>query len=386
MISEQELSYILYQLGEDEKPYRAVTPSVVRSSNFAFSTIAHYHEAIKNEKDISIYSRGNNPTVRLLERKLAALQGTEDALVFGSGSGAIAAAVIHCVKAGDHVLCVQHAYSWTYKLMHQTLAKFGVQTTVVDGGDPDAVYAAKKSNTTLLILESPTSQRFELQDVKSLTTWAHSHGMRVVYDNSFGSVLNRKPAEFGVDFICHSATKFTSGHSDVVAGIVCGNARDIRSLFNEEYMTLGAILAPDNAWMLIRSLRTLPMRMDHTARTCHAVVNMLRSDVRIAAVYWPFDPHHPQYALAKEQFDIESPMFSFVIKTESRQVVTAFCESLKVIQIAASWGGHESLVMPMIAFPDSPFPFQQIRLYIGFEDEQTLIADLKQALGKAFQS
>lgn len=384
MISDQELTYILYQLGEEEKPYRAVTPSVVRSSNFAFSTISHYRGAIQNEKDIAIYSRGHNPTVRLLERKLAALQGTEDALVFGSGSGAIAAAVMRCVKAGDHVICVQNVYSWTYKLLHQTLSRFGVETTIVDGKNSAAVQAARRSNTTLLFLESPTSQRFELQDVKTLTAWAHAHGMRVVLDNSFGSVLNRKPAEYGVDFICHSATKFTSGHSDVVAGIVCGNAADIRDLFNEEYMTLGAILSPDNAWLLIRSLRTLAMRMQHSIRTCKEVVACLQTDERVAEVYWPFDPSHPQIALAREQFDVESPMFSFVLRTESREVVTAFCESLRVIQIAASWGGHESLIMPMIAFPESPFPFQQIRLYVGFEDVETLKADVLGALDQAF--
>jgi cystathionine beta-lyase/cystathionine gamma-synthase len=380
MIDEKELSYILYQLGEEEKPYRAVTPPIVPSSNFAFSTIAHYREAILNEKDISIYTRGSNPTVRLLEKKLAALQGTEDALVFGSGSGAIAAAVLSKVQAGDHVICIDHVYSWTHKLFYQTLSHFGVTTTTVDGSDFSAFEKVLQPNTRLVFLESPTSQSFILQDIERITKWAKSHGLCVILDNSFGSPLNRKPAEFGVDLICHSATKFTSGHSDVVAGIVCGNKSDIRRIFEQEYMTFGAILSPENAWLLIRSLRTIPMRIQHSAESCRKVISFLKSDSRISKVIWPFDAEHPQHALAKAQFDLEIPMFSFQLNSSDAAAITRFCESLKIIQIAASWGGHESLIMPMIAFPNTVHPINQIRLYIGFESVDALIQDISQAL------
>lgn len=384
MISEQELSYILYQLGEEEKPYRAISPPLVRSTNFLFRTIQEYREAILNEKDLSIYSRGNNPTVRLLERKLAALQGTEDALVFGSGSAAIAAAVLSKVKAGDHVLTVSSLYSWSHKLLFQWLARFGVTATTVQGSDVSDFAAHLQNNTTVLLLESPNSQLFALQDVKALTEWAHHNGLAVVLDNSYGTVLNRKPAEFGVDLICHSATKFTSGHSDVVAGLVCGSAADIRSIFNGEYMTLGAILSPDNAWMLLRSLRTLPMRLNHANSSCEKVIAFLKEEQRISQVLWPFDPQHPQNTLAQAQLDVKVPMFSFQLNTHDATRIERFCESLRIIQIAVSWGSYESLLMPMIAFPEGTNPKNQMRLSVGFEDPQSLIADISQALDAAF--
>lgn len=385
MISEQELSYILYQLGETEKPYRAISPPLVRSTNFLFRTIDEYRQAILNEKDLSIYSRGNNPTVRLLEMKLAALQGTEDALVFGSGSAAIAAAVLSKVKAGDHVLTVASVYSWTHKLLFQWLARFGVTASTVQGDSVHHFEGHLQPNTSLLLLESPNSQHFNLQDVNALTQWAHHKGLAVVLDNSYGTVLNRKPVEFGVDLICHSATKFTSGHSDVVAGLVCGNAADIRSIFNGEYMTLGAILSPDNAWMMLRSLRTLPMRLQHANHTCEQLIAYLQQEPRIARVIWPFDPQHPQNALAREQLDVKVPMFSFQLNTDDPVRIERFCESLRIIQIAVSWGSYESLLMPMIAFPEGTGPRNQMRLSVGFEDANSLMDDIRQALDVAME-
>jgi cystathionine beta-lyase/cystathionine gamma-synthase len=384
MISAQELSYILYQLGEEDKPYRAISPPVVSSSNFIFDTVDDFFEAIHNDKDITAYSRGSNPTVRLLEKKVAALQGTEDALMFGSGSAAIAAAVISQVKAGDHVICVEHVYSWTNKLLSKIMDRFGVHTSLVDGSDPEKIKASLRKETKVLFLESPTSHTFYLQDLEHLVQWAHDENLIVIYDNSFGSLMNRKPVEYGIDIICHSASKYTSGHSDVVAGCVCGSREIIRKIYNDEYMTIGAILSPENAWLLIRSLRTLPMRMEQSIASCKEVVRFLKSDARIQSVKWPFDEDHPQYSLAKKQFDLEGPMFAFYLDTASVEVIKTFCNALRLIQMAVSWGGYESLLMPGIVIPGAKLPVNHIRLYIGFESYESIIDDLKQALDKAF--
>jgi cystathionine beta-lyase/cystathionine gamma-synthase len=384
MISDTELSRILFGYGEEEKNHRAISPSVVKSSNFVFPTIEEARLCFSNEKDHSVYSRGNNPTVRLLEKKVAALQGTEDALFFSSGSGAIAATVMAQLKAGDHVICVQHAYSWTYKLFSQTLKRFGVETTFVDGKDMVTLWAEKKTNTVLVYLESPTSVNFELQDIQGITLWAKQNNLKVVCDHSFGSPLCRKPTEFGVDLICHSATKFISGHSDVVAGVVCGSEEEIRKIFEHEYMTFGAVLSSDQAWQLIRSLRTLPLRMNRSIDTTYRVVDFLKSHPLVESVIWPFDETHPQFELAQTQFTMASPLFSILLKEQNEEAIVRFCESLRVFQMAVSWGGYESLILPSVIFKGSIYPKNLVRIYIGFEAAELLIGDLERGLASLF--
>jgi cystathionine beta-lyase/cystathionine gamma-synthase len=376
-----DITQIIAHLGEEDKAFwqRAISPPIYQTSNFKFETVDDYRRAMRNEKDLSIYTRGNNPTVRLLETKLAALQGTEDALVFASGSAAIAAAVFYAVRSGDHVICVKNVYSWTDKLLNNTLVKFGVTTTMVDGRDLNEIKAAIRPNTTLLFLETPNSMKFELQDLAGAVSWAKSEGLMTICDNSYGSPLNTIPAEVGVDIICHSATKFVGGHSDVVCGLLCASAEMTREIFNEQYMTFGASVSPHAAWLLIRSLRTMPMRIAHSAKTGRAVVSFLESHPKVSRVHWPFSTSHPQHHMVKDQLSHEISMFSFELESDDAEKIEAFCESLNFFQIAASWGGYESLIVPLIAFDSSPHPINMIRMYVGFESEELLINDLKSA-------
>jgi len=382
MIAPHELTHILYQLGEENQPGNVVSPPIYLSSNFSFRTIADFQAAISNEIDLPIYSRGSNPTVRLLEQKLAALQGTESALCFGSGSAAVSAAVVSSLKAGDHVITINSVYSWTWKLLAETLSRFGVTWTQVDGTDSQAIYNALQPNTRVLMLESPTSLNFHVQDMESLIRWGKSLGLIVICDNSFGSPLNRKPVEFGADLICHSATKYVGGHSDVVAGVVCGSREHIRRIFYGEYMTFGATLQAEQAWLLIRSLRTLPQRMEATARGAREVVRFLKNHDAVAEVNWIFDEEHPKRELVRAQFDYPIPMFSFRLNTMDTGAITRFCESLKLIRMAVSWGGFESLLLPAIIFPQGAHPVNHFRLYIGLEDPHSLVGDLGHALQK----
>ncbi|MDZ4823071.1 MAG: aminotransferase class V-fold PLP-dependent enzyme [Flavobacteriales bacterium] len=381
-MNEKEISTILFQLGEEEKPYGAIAPPIVRTSNFSFHTIAEYKAAIQNEKDMSIYSRGNNPTVRLLEKKVAALQGTEDALFFGSGAAAISAAITSQLSSGDHVICVEHCYSWTQKLLTQTLNRFGVKTTFVDGRELKNFTNAFRSNTSLIILESPTSFSFHLQPLSEVVAWAKKKNIITLIDYSYGSPLSRKPVELGIDLICHTATKFIGGHSDTLGGVICAKADVVRKIFNDEYMTFGAVLSPDSAALFLRSLRTIQMRIAHSANTARVVFEFLNSHVAIEKVVWPFDEGHPQYHLVKEQFDSEIPLFSIQLKTLDDKKIIRFCESLSVFQLAVSWGGYESLIIPAIAFDSGPHQKNLVRLYIGFESADLLIEDLAQALEK----
>ncbi|MBL7942979.1 MAG: PLP-dependent transferase [Flavobacteriales bacterium] len=379
-MSNRDINRILFELGESENPWNAVTPPLVRTSNFSFPTVSAFTDAIAHEKNTHIYSRGNNPTVRLLEKKLAALQGMEDALCFGSGSAALSAAIASQLKAGDHVICVRHCYSWTHKLLTEWLPRFGVETTFVDGFSLDQFMEARKSNTKLVVLESPTSVRMRLQPVAEVAAWAKREHLVTLIDYSYGSPLCTKPADAGIDLICHTATKFIGGHSDILGGVVCGSAGMIESLFKNEYMTFGAVLSPDNAALFTRSLRTLPMRMERQSKTVKEVVAFLAAHPAVGEVIWPFHPSHPDYTRCNEQFDFEIPLFSIVLKTDDRTRIVAFLESLCTFRMAVSWGGFESLVLPCVAFNHPDWPVNLVRMYVGFEDAAYLCDDLSQAL------
>ncbi|AKQ46206.1 cystathionine beta-lyase [Rufibacter radiotolerans] len=383
-----DISYILNELGEDRSAYfNAVAPPIFQTSNFACKTVAEMRFALEHEAEVDFYTRGNNPTVDMLEKKLAALEGTEHAIAFGSGIAAVTAAVISRVKAGDHVVCVKKPYTWTNKLMNHFLPRFGVEVTMVDGADPQNFSQAMQENTVLIYLESPNSFTFELQDIAAITAMAKERGITTVIDNSFASPLFQNPAAMGVDLVVHSATKYIGGHSDVMGGVVCGSREMINQIFETEYMTLGAVLSPNDAWLLLRGLRTLPVRMERIAQTTRQVVAYLQQRHEVEEIIWPFLPSHPQYHLAKKQMRNNTGQFTIRLRTDHIEEVDRFCDSLQHFLMAASWGGHESLIYPAAASYKSgnyksALPFTLVRFYIGLEDPEYLIRDLEQAFGK----
>jgi cystathionine beta-lyase len=383
-----DLSYILNELGEERSAYfNAVAPPIFQTSNFACKTVADMRFALEHEAEVDFYTRGNNPTVDILEKKLAALEGTEHAIAFGSGIAAVAAAVLSQVKAGDHVVCVQKPYTWTNKLMKSFLPRFGVEVTMVDGADAQNFRQATQENTVLYYLESPNSFTFELQDIGAITAIAREQNIITVIDNSFATPLFQNPAALGVDLVIHSATKYIGGHSDVMGGVVCGSRERINRIFETEYMTLGAVLSPNDAWLLLRGLRTLPLRMERIAQTTRQVVSYLQHRPEVAEILWPFLPSHPQYHLAKKQMRSNTGQFTIRLRTDHIEEVDRFCDSLQHFLMAASWGGHESLIYPAAAAYKSgnyksSLPFTLVRFYIGLEDPDYLIKDLEQAFTK----
>lgn len=383
-----DLSYIINELGEERGRYfNAVAPPIIQSSNFASRTVAEMRHKMQHETEEYMYSRGNNPTVTILEKKLAALEGAEDAIAFGSGMGAVAAAVLSQVKAGDHVICVRHPYSWTKTLMRKFLPRFGVNLTMVAGDDIENFEVAIRPNTKLIYLESPTSFTFELQDLAAVAALAKQHGCSTIIDNSFASPLHQNPIEYGIDLVVHSCTKYIGGHSDVMGGIVCGSHESIYKIFKGEYMTLGAVMSPHDAWLFIRGLRTLPVRMERVAASTRKVVEYLAQHPKVEQVLFPFLPTHPQYELAQRQMRNNSGQFSLLLKAKRLEQADRFCDSLQHFLMAASWGGHESLIFPISATyaseeMKSDLPFNLVRFYIGLEDPDYLIRDLEQALAK----
>lgn len=386
-----ELSEILNHLGEErERYFNAIAPPVVQSSNFVFRNLDAFRKAFADELREHVYTRGNNPTVQILRAKIAALEGAEDALVFGSGAAAVAAAVIGNVQAGDHVVCQENPYSWTSKLLQKLLSRFGVEHDFVDGADVNKIRAALRPNTRVLYLESPNTMTFELQDLQACAALSREYDLVSIIDNSACSPIFQQPIRHGIDIVVHSATKYLNGHSDVVVGALCGSADMIRKLFESEFMTLGAALSPHDAALVLRGLRTLPLRVQRSHDTAMCLVQRLKEHPRVERVWYPYDPDFPQYDLARRQMSGAGGLFSVAFKVGDIAEMEAVVGRFRRFLMAVSWGGYESLMIPSVGFYCNPNPKVQpserlswnfCRFYAGLEDPEWLWEDFCQALG-----
>lgn len=382
-----ELSFILNELGEDRAHYfNAVAPPIMQTSNFAFDSVADLRLAFEDEMRGYLYSRGLNPTVDILRKKLAALDGAEDCLVFANGAAAIFAAVLAHVKAGDHIVSVRDPYSWAQRLFDVILPRFGISTTYVDGRDIKNFEDALKPYTTFIYIESPASWTFELQDINAVAALAKKHHITTLIDNSYCTPLFQKPIALGIDLCMQTATKYIGGHSDTLGGVLTGSHAAMKRIFDSEYLNIGSGISPFNAWLLLRGLRTLPMRLERISKTTKAVMDFLKSYPKIDTVIFPLHETFPQFDLAKKQMSGACGLLTITLKNGTLQSITTFCESLQHFLIAVSWGGHESLVLPKCAgvkeieFDADNITHQYIRLYTGLENADYLIADLSQAL------
>ena len=382
-----DFSYIINELAEDREHYfNAIAPPIVQTSNFKFDTVADMRKAFEDEMGGYIYSRGLNPTVDILRKKLAALDGAEDCLVFNNGAAAIFAAVFANVKSGDHIISVKQPYSWAQKTFDLILQRFGVTTTYIDGTAIENFEAALQPNTSFIYLESPNSWTFALQPLKQVSAFARKHNIVTLIDNSYCTPLYQRPIELGIDLAMQTATKYIGGHSDTLGGVLSGSTAMIKKIFDLEYLAVGSGIQPFNAWLLIRGLRTLPARLERISKTTNEVLRFLKAHPRIEKLIFPFDESFPQYNLAKEQMGDAPGLFTITLKNGTAESIIRFCESLKHFSMAVSWGGHESLVIPKCAgLPPEAFDaaneeHQYIRIYAGLEDASYLKADLAQAL------
>jgi len=381
-----ELSYIINELGEDrDKYFNAVAPPIIQSSNFAFKKVDDFRKAFEDEYSTYIYSRGLNPTLKILSQKLAALDGAEDCLVFNSGAGAIFASVCANVKSGDHIISVDRPYSWAQKLFNNFLPRFNVSTTYINGRDIKNFEKAIQPNTKIIYLESPNSWNFYLQDLEKVSALAKAKNILTICDNSYCSPLFQQPISYGIDIALQSASKYIGGHSDVVAGVLCGSRKMIKKIFDGEYMNAGLGTTPLNAWLMIRGLRTIKIRLEKISGTTARVVEYLKQNKKVDSVIFPFDRDFPQYELAKKQMKGACGLFSFSIKATTVQEIENFCEALQRILMAVSWGGHESLIIPGCAsipqrdFDPSNIEHRTLRMYVGLEEPDYLTEDLNRA-------
>lgn len=369
---------MLQHLGE-EAVMGAVVPPIFQTSLFVFDDFDTFQGSFGNGAP-HVYSRINNPTLDILNQKIAMLEGAEQAKTFGSGMAAITTACMSVLKSGSHVVLIDTVYGPTRKFLCDYMAKFGVTTTIVDGRSVENIQNAITPQTDLVFLESPSSLLFRLQDLKAIADLCRSKGISTIIDNTYGLCI-QKPLALGIDLVVHSASKMISGHSDVVAGAICGSNERLNKIHFNELELFGSIISPHSAWLLIRGLRTLPLRIKRSSETANIVASWLENRPEITEVLHLGLSSFNQAAVRDLQMTGTGSLFSILPKTQDRAKIKAFIESLCLFQTGVSWGGHESLVVAMPLQPmDWSEPRWVIRLNCGFEDPKDLISDLENAL------
>lgn len=370
---------------DETNAFEAVVPPIVQTSLFTFETYDEMVATYRGERNRPVYSRGLNPTVRHFEEMLAKLEGGEDALGFGSGMAAISTTVLTFVEPGDRIVAVRNLYPDAYRLFGTLMKRMKVEVTYVDGKDLEAVDHAL-SGARLLYLESPTSWIMETHDVAALAALGRKHGSLSVIDNSWASPIFQRPLELGVDIVLHSASKYLGGHSDVVAGVVTGSKTLIDRIRTETLPYLGGKMSPFDAWLLIRGLRTLPIRMKAHEASALEIARRLKSLDIVEEV------NHPGLAnQLPPGLTGTSGLFSFVLRQGVD--IRRFCDRLQLFKLGVSWGGHESLVVPgevvlqQKAQPNSAHAFgmnpRSVRLHVGLEGTEALWRDLEAGIAAA---
>jgi cystathionine beta-lyase/cystathionine gamma-synthase len=363
----------------------AVAPPIYQTSLFTFDSYQAMVDRFRGEPDPAVYSRIDNPTVSVLLEKMCQLEGGEKALALSSGMAAISNAILGLVKAGDRVVCVKHCYPDTYRLLKLICARFGVTTDFVDGTNLLAIENALPG-AKLLFLESPTTLLFEEQDLSRIAALAKAADVITIIDNSWATPIFQQPLKCGIDLVVHSASKYISGHSDTVAGLLVGNGALIDKLVNETTPYLGAKLSAQEASLLLRGLRTLPLRLQRHQESALMIAKRISDHPAVTAV------HHPGLSPAPySSLSGYGGLFSFEVDNSIN--IPAFCNSLELFRLGVSWGGYESLVMPAevsinqagspSAAIDFGVPTRLIRLFVGLEDPEDLWQDLHAALASA---
>ena len=344
-------------------------------------------EAFCGTGDHEIYSRVRNPTVALFEDKMAALEGAEAGAAFGSGMAAISSVLLELLEKGDKIVTVKHTYPDAYRFMKQHCHKFGVETVFVEGTDLSAIEASLPG-AKVLYLESPSSFVMEEQDLKAIASLARKNGVTTVIDNSWATPLFQNPIELGIDMVVHSATKYISGHSDVVAGIAVGSKDLINNIKGNSTALLGGKLSAHEAGLLLRSLRTLPVRLKQHEENALFIIDKMNAHPDITKIFHPA-VNTNSASMLKGYSSLLS------IEVSNNIDVATFCEALQIFYIGVSWGGYESLVLPAFASIrrggnynaalDFNLSEKWIRLFIGLEDKTDLWSDIEQALNNAIR-
>jgi cystathionine beta-lyase/cystathionine gamma-synthase len=361
-----------------------VSTPIYQTSTFEVTDMEEQVRATSTDR---FYTRYGNPTHTVVENAIAELEGADAALLFASGMSAITTAILSLVKSGDHIVAQRDIYGGATKFLTQWLPKFGVEVTLVDTTDYQQHEAALRPNTRLLHLESPTNPTLRVVDLKRVAALAQKHGIVTLVDSTFSTPINCRPAEHGIDLVMHSGTKYFGGHADIICGIIAGRLDLVRTI-HATRTTLGCNMDPHAAWLLMRGIKTLAVRVHRQNDNALRVAQFLKSHARVRSVNYPFLEGHPQRALAMEQMQGGGGVLSFEIDGTGEDACR-FAEALELFTLAPSLGGVESLVtIPVLTShvmirseerEKMGVTKQLIRLSVGIEHVDDLIADLERA-------
>lgn len=377
--------------GHKHDQYGALATPIHQTATFVFDSAEQGGKRFALEEDGYIYSRLGNPTNTQLEEKIAMLEGGEAAVSTASGIGAVSSAFWTALKAGDHVVSAKTLYGCTFAYLNHGISRYGVEVTFVDTTDPENVRKAMRPNTKVVYLETPANPTLEVADIKAISDIAHEkEDCIVMVDNTFCSPYIQRPLELGADVVIHSGTKFINGHGDVISGFVVGSAEFIKNvrLFGIKDMT-GASLSPFDAFLIIRGMKTLEIRMERHCSNAMKVAEFLEAHPAVKRVYFPGLESFPQYELAKKQMSLPGAVIAFEIKGEYEDGIKVM-NSVQLCKLAVSLGDAETLIEHPASMTHSPYTKEEreavgicdglIRLAVGLENVEDIIWDLNQAL------
>lgn len=374
---------------EAEGPIRSLSTPIYQSSTFAFESAEQGARIFAGEEEGYFYTRLGNPTIRVLELEMANLENGEDALAFGSGMAATSSALLALVKQGDEIVASNTLYGGTHNLFVETFPRYGIKVTEVDGTDVRNFEKAITKKTKVIFIETPANPTVLLVDIEATARIAKKHGIMLMVDNTFCTPYYQRPLEQGADAIIHSATKYIGGHGDTVAGIVVGTKEYIANVRGNIMRDLGGIISPFNAWLLLRGLKTLPVRMDRHSENALEIAQFLSYHPKVRITYYPGLRTHPQHELACRQMSGFSGIIAFDLKG-GREAGKILMNNIKLWTLAVSLGDVDSLIQHPPSMTHSTYspeelkkaniPEGLVRLSVGLEDVNDLIDDLKETL------
>jgi methionine-gamma-lyase len=362
---------------------------IYQTSTFAFKNVQDGSAKFAGEKEGYIYTRLGNPTQNALEEKMAALEGAEAAIATASGMAAISSSVMAVAFAGDHILAHDCLYGCTHSLMEEILPRYGIEVTFADLSDLDNVDENMQDNTKLVYLETPSNPTLNLVDIEEVSKKAHAAGAKVIVDNTFMTPYLQSPLELGADMVVHSATKYIGGHGDAIAGVIAGKEEMLADIRMTTLKDFGGIISPFNAWLLLRGLKTLPIRVDKHTQNAMEVAEFLEAHDKVEKVFYPGLESHPQHDLAKKQASGFGSMISFELKG-GHSAGEKMMNNVNLATLAVSLGDVDTLIQHPASMTHAPVPREErlaagitdglVRISIGIEDVEDIIADLENSL------
>lgn len=377
--------------GENLKEnYGALSVPIYNASTFAFEDADEGRAVHNYEKPGYFYGRLGNPTNKALEKAVAELENTEAAIAFVSGMASISATILSLVKTGEHIVALSSMYSTSTQLFHYISESLGIDVTFIDATDTENYQNAIRPETRMFWIETPSNPRLHITDISAVTHIAKENGILTVADNTFASPFNQNPCNLGVDVIVHSATKYLGGHSDLSAGILAGRQELVQQIYNKGLKLIGGGIAPQVAWLVLRGIKTLPLRMKQHNKNAYAIANMLQSHPKVKAVFYPALEGHKNREIAKKQMRGFGGMVSFDVG--GMEDGKRFINNVELCSIATSLGGVETILQHSASMTHSTLSKEArekagisdglIRLSVGIEDKKDLVQDLENALGK----